>query len=526
MTSVTADAPALEMCDIGMRFGETWVLRHVDFEVRRGSIHALVGHNGAGKSTLMKIALGGYVPIEGQVKIAGAPLTFSQPAEARRLGLGMVFQERSLAPTLSGLDNIFLNAEPVSPIGLIRRGAERHEATQLCEELGIAPAFLARQVADMSPLEQEIVEIAKAVRLGRAVLLLDEPTAPLTGREIATMFDVMRKTAALGTGIVLITHHLAEVFAVADMVTAIREGSVTLSVPTEQTRVSEVIEAMLGRRLLTVERAAEPKDTNRTTESVTSPPAALEVRDLRIGRKLDGISFDLHPGEIVGIAGLAGSGRTTLLRTLFGDVQPSAGVIKLVGRPYQPRSPADAIHSNVYLIPEDRGVHGLVLSAPIVENIILPVLNRFRRHGFFRKAAALALAARMSASLDIRSRGPEQTVTELSGGNQQKVVLAKVLAADAKVLLLDEPTFGVDVGAAADLIRHVRSLVSTGKAALWVSSDLHELLEVADRVVVLTDGRIHQIIVRGESAFDERFLTQAIQRQRSVIAPRTEASGS
>jgi ribose transport system ATP-binding protein len=512
---------ALDMRDIGMQFGEQWVLRNVDWAVHRGSVHALVGHNGAGKSTLMKIALGGYAPTEGTVAIGGVPLTFTQPAEARRLGVGMVFQERSLVSTLSGLDNIFLNAERLNRIGIVDRRKETAEARLLCAQLGISPSILNRQTSEMSQLQQELVEIAKAMRLARTVLILDEPTAPLTDREIAILFEVIRKAAKLGLGIVLITHHLAEVFAISDWVTTLREGSVTLSSPTAATNMSEVIEAMLGRRLMRVERTLAHAASEHRLPSERGATPVLEVEGLQLGDKLTaGVSFQLYPGEILGVTGLAGSGRTTLLRALYGDAWISAGSVRLRGRTYAPGSPADAIRNDIFLIPEDRGVHGLVLTAPIVDNTILPILDRLMRFIFLRISAGRDLARRMMRVLNIRSRGPQQIVGELSGGNQQKVVLAKALAADAELLLLDEPTFGVDIGAAADLIRHVREMTDAGKAALWVTSDLHELLEVADRVMVLADGGVHEIVKRGEPGFDEASLIGAMQRggRRGVAA--------
>jgi ABC-type sugar transport system ATPase subunit len=499
--------PALDMRDVGKRFGRVWVLRHVDLAVRRGSVHALVGHNGAGKSTLMKIALGGYEPSEGSVRIGGSPLTFSKPAEARSLGLGMVLQERSLISTLTGVDNIFLNAERTGRTGLVRGREQQREAEALCNQLGVSTSVLRRRVSEMSPVEQQMIEIAKAIRLARDVLILDEPTAPLTDREISILFGVIRNAARTGTGIVLITHHLAEVFAISDEVTTLREGAVTLHAPTASTSLSEVVKAMLGRQLATVgsgHRQAAAEDAG------AGP--ALEVKNLKVGGKLARISFQLFRGEILGVAGLAGSGRTTLMRALFGDLKPSAGSMSLDGKPYAPASPSMAIRRNVFLIPESRGVHGLVLTAPIVENITLPILGRLVRLGFLRRDAGRRLARRMMSDLDIQARGPQQMVGELSGGNQQKVVLAKALATDAGLLLLDEPTFGVDIGAAAGLIGHVRALVGAGRAALWATSDLHELLEVADRVMVLADGAIQRVVRRGEPDFNEAFLIRAMQR--------------
>lgn len=504
---------AVDMRNVGKRFGEVWVLRNVNYAVKAGSIHALVGHNGAGKSTLMKIALGGYAPTEGSVLVRGRALTYSVPAEARRLGVGMVLQERSLIGTLTGLDNIFLNAERVNPLGLVRSQDEWNEAKTLCEQLGIAPAVLKRRASEMSPVEQEMIEIAKAIRLARNALILDEPTAPLTDREIKALFQIIHNAAKLGVGIVLITHHLPEVFEISDEVTALREGRVTLASPTSATNMSQVVEAMLGHRLLATESKIAAAIQKAAPPSERGSAPRLEVTNLHVGRKLkEGITFQLFPNEILGIAGLAGSGRTTLLQALFGDFRLTKGSMKLNGINYSPRSPAAAIRKQVFLIPENRGVYGLVLTAPIVENVILPILNRLVSLVIINFEAGTRLVRRLMSVLDIRARGPHQVVGELSGGNQQKVVLAKALACEASLLLLDEPTFGVDVGAAAEVINQVRRLVESGNSALWVSSDLRELLEVADRVMILVEGRIQKVVKRGDAEFNEANLVQSMQR--------------
>jgi ribose transport system ATP-binding protein len=515
MTVAGSDATplAIDMRDVGMRFGEQWVLRNVDFAVRKGSIHALVGHNGAGKSTLMKIALGSQVPTEGTIDINGQSLTFSRPAESRQLGLGMVLQERSLIRTLSGLDNIFLNAERVNRIRIVRRGEEMREAAELCHRLGISRTVLNKTVAEMSPVQQELVEIAKALRLAREVLILDEPTAPLTEREITILFRAIRNVAASGTGIVLITHHLAEVFQIADEVTTLREGAVTLSGPTSATDMPALIEAMLGQRLLETERAIASEVAGEGLAAETGAAPALSVEHLRVAGKLDDISFKLYRGEVLGIAGLAGSGRSTLLKTLYGDIRPTSGEVRLSGAPYRPASPAEAIARSVYLIPEERGRFGLVLTTTITENTILSIMRRLTRGFVLRIGEGRTITRRMMRVLGVRARSAQQIVGELSGGNQQKVVLAKALAADANVLLLDEPTFGVDVGAARDLIQYVRGLVDNeGRAVLWVTSDLLELLEVADRILVLVNGVVPRVIERGDPAFNEASLIRAMQR--------------
>jgi ribose transport system ATP-binding protein len=512
----TGGAAALEMRKVGMRFGEVWVLQDVTLSVQPGSIHAIVGHNGAGKSTLMKIALGAYQPTTGEVWIQGRRLAFGRPAAARGLGVGMVLQERSLITTLSGLDNMFLNSEVISPLRVVNRAKEAAEASRLLEQLGVSKGLLRASVAQMTPIEQELLEIGKALRLADKVLILDEPTAPLGREEITRLFEVMRLVAKRGTGIVLITHHLAEVFAVSDEITCLREGHIVLSKQTTETSMAELIRAMLGRT--SVAESLEPK----TTKQADVTPAGvahserqptLDVRKLQVGRKLLDVSFTVLPGEIVGIAGLAGSGRSTLLRTLFGDIRVTAGEVLLDGRTYKPDSPRQAIRLGVFLIPEDRGVHGLILTKNIVENIVLPILSRFASVvRTLQMSRARATAKDLMTRLDVRARGMDQVVGELSGGNQQKIVLAKALAANATLMLLDEPTFGVDIGTTREIIRQVRKLTERGTAVVWATSDMLELLQVADRVIVLRDGVIEGAIGRGEPGFDEDSILGRIQR--------------
>ncbi len=520
MAGQTSGADALQMRRVGMRFGSVWVLQDVDYAVPAGNINALVGHNGAGKSTMMKIVLGGYRPTTGAVLIGGTELTEAQPSAARRLGVGMVLQERSLIGPLTGLDNIFLNAELTNSVGLLNRRRETAEAEELLSRLDISPDVLRRTVSDMSAVQRQMVEIAKAMRLATTLLILDEPTAPLSHNEIDALFRVIRNAAATGTGIVLITHHLGEVFAISDHVTVLREGSVTLSARTASTDMDSLVSAMLGPG-----RASMTSHQGRSGDSLSTLEPAFAATGLRVGEKLDAISFSIQPGEVLGVAGLVGSGRTTLLRTIFGDVRPTGGRMTLHGQRYAPRSPSDAIGKNVFLIPEDRHAYGLLERHSIGENVVLPVLRRLRAGLLFSRSKARALADGLMRLLDVRARGAQQVVGELSGGNQQKVVLAKALAAEAELLLLDEPTFGVDIGASRELIQHIRGMADTGKAVLWVTSDLQELLAVSDRIVVLADGTIRATVRPDEPDYTESFLIRSIQRDRSPGSPPASPRG-
>jgi ABC-type sugar transport system ATPase subunit len=497
---------ALELRGIGMSFSGVSVLDDVNFGLEPGVIHAIVGHNGAGKSTLMKIAQGVHRPTQGEVYIGGQLLDSADPLAARALGLAMVFQEKSLIPTLNGLDNLFLNAEKKNPATrMIRRHEESQEAAELCRRLKISRSLLQRKVSELSAVQLQMLEIAKALRLARGALILDEPTAPLGNREIGLLFDIVRNIAAQGTGVILITHHLSEVFEVSDKVTVLREGKVTLSCPTSETNVRGLVKAMLQDKVV-----ATP--TYRGSAHEGQEPV-LEVRSLRVGTKLSGVSFEVGAGEITGLAGLAGSGRTTLVRTLFGDIRRDGGDVAVHGKRFRPRHPSDAIRRGVYLVPEDRAVRGLILTKPIVENSSLSVLRRVASWGLLRMRVARSRTQHMMDVLGIRARGTDQVVAELSGGNQQKVVVSKVLQTEPRVLLLDEPTFGVDVGAASDLAGYLRGQADEGMAVLWASSDLRELTDVADRILVLADGVIRHSIERGSPYFTEPALIEAMQRR-------------
>jgi ribose transport system ATP-binding protein len=505
MTNGDKAEPALELRDIEMKFSGTTVLHDVNLRLEPGVVHSIVGHNGAGKSTLMKIALGVHRPTRGEVLIGGQRLDSADPTAARSLGLGMVFQEKSLVPTLNGLDNLFLNAEQKNSVRGIRRKAEFAEAEELCDLLGVSPGLLKRRVSGLSAVEQQMLEIAKALRLARKVLVLDEPTAPLGHREIGMLFEVVRNIARRGTGVILITHHLSEVFEVSDRVTCLREGTVTLSCPASETDVAGLVKAMLGDKEIS---AAARRERQRAAHG----EVALDVSGLRVRGKLEGVTFQVAPGEIVGLAGLAGSGRSTLLRSLFGDIRWDGGQVRLFGRRYRPRHPSGAIRSGVYLVPEDRAIHGLLLTKPIVENAMLSVLRRIVAWGLLRMSRGRQRTAALMKLLGIRARGPGQLVAELSGGNQQKIVVAKVLATTPRMLLLDEPTYGVDVGAAADLAAYIRGQAEAGMAVLWASSDLREITEIADRILILADGVIRTSIDRTSADFTESALIEAMQR--------------
>lgn len=514
MTTAPAGVvPTVELRHIFKSFNGNPVLEDVSFQVAPGQVHAIVGHNGAGKSTLMKILQGVYRADAGDVVLGGDVLAQPSPSLLRSLGVGMVYQERSLVPTLTALDSLFLNGERRGPLGRIDRRRELVEAAQICVRLGVSPELLSRRVDDLSEVEQEMLEVAKALRVADRLIILDEPTGPLGGSEVEDLFRVVRATAATGVAVVLITHHLREVFDIADFVTCLREGRVTLSASTSETNLEQLVTSIVGQRQEAVASdGTTPTEASGSRVAAPDETAALEVSSLGVRGKLSDITFRVGAGEIVGLAGLAGSGRSTLLKTLFGDIRYSDGEVMLYGKRYRPRHPADAIHEGVYLIPEDRAVHGLIAARQITENVSLSILDRLRSWFVLRMSRGRQRAGRAMRLLAIRASSPDQAVAELSGGNQQKVVIAKAIQTDMRLLLLDEPTFGVDIGAAKDVAAYVKDFVGKGSAALWASSDLNELLDVADRILIVADGRIREALRRGTPEFDEASVLARIQR--------------
>jgi ribose transport system ATP-binding protein len=497
---------ALELLGITKVYGATEVLHGVDLCVRPGNIHALLGANGAGKSTLLKIAVGAASPTSGRILLNGQERHFSSPLEARKLGIGMVFQERSLIPDLSTVDNIFLNGE-IRQGGLIQQRAQRRETHRIFERLGVHISTAAR-VGQLSIADQQMVEIAKALRLASAVLILDEPTAALTEREVQRLFAVLRQIARSDVGIVYVSHRLGEVFDLCDEATVIRDGRVVLSTSMAHTNLREVVEAIAGGAVQGLRASAE-NDLSRSQVHDRLP--VLEVRGLDVGAKLNDISFDVRPAEILGIAGLAGSGRSTLLKALFGLVPRRRGRISIGGRQVDPTSPGKAIRDGFYLIPEDRKTQGLVLSHTVEANLVISILRRICFGLLISAQRSAQVAVQTIAQLRIHPPDPGRPVEWLSGGNQQKVVLGKAFNARAKVLLLDEPTFGVDIRSRAEISNRIRSFADEGNGVLWVTSDLRELREVADRIIILADGMVRDIVTNRPQPLSESELTHLIQ---------------
>ncbi|MBZ5729252.1 MAG: sugar ABC transporter ATP-binding protein [Acidobacteriia bacterium] len=487
MTAAPAPPPLLRLEGISKSFGGAPVLSGVAFEVRTGEVHALVGENGAGKSTLMNIVSGVLQPDAGRMEWAGVPVAPHNPRAAQDLGISFVHQELALVPQLSIAENVFLGRHPSRRIGLplVKWGELRERAKALLAELGhdVDPRTLVEQ---LSIGEQQLVEIARALACVSRLIVMDEPTAPLSERETERLFEVIGRLRSRGVSIVYITHRLKEVYSLADRVTVLRDGLRIVTAPVSEMPHDLLVRHMVGRELS--EEAAGPHDSAR-------PEVMLRVDGLARGRDFRDIGFAVRRGEIVALAGLVGAGRSEVLESLFGVSPAGGGRIHLAGREVKIRTPADAIRAGMALVPDDRKAKGLMLGASVRTNMVLASERRF----VIRCRNEAAAAARMIGELRVRTRGAERPAGELSGGNQQKVVLAKWLLADARVFLLDEPTRGVDVGAKSEIYALIRALARRGAAILFASSELDEVLRLADRILVMHRGRIAGELTRAEA---------------------------
>jgi ribose transport system ATP-binding protein len=487
----------LEAKGVSKSFAGVDALRDVDFDLMSGEVHALVGENGAGKSTLMKIIAGVHVEYDGAVRVAGAPIRFTGVQDAERAGVAIIHQELDLVPELTAADNIFLGREPLIAGTIVDRRRIAKAADGLLRRLGIEIDPQSR-VAELRVGEQQLVEIAKALSLDARILMMDEPTSALSEHECETLFKVVRQLAAAGVAIIFTSHRIGEVVALADRVTVLRDGRRVLTAPIQGLTLNAIISAMVGRKFV---------PTQRERVEVKGQPV-LSVRSLTLDtvsvrgwrRVLDGVSFDLRRGEVLGIGGLLGSGRTEILESIFGAARGwRGGEILIDSEPAAINSPTDACRLGVALVTEDRKARGLILASTVRDNLALPsvgVLSRFAIRDFAREAA---LAEGAVERLSIRCSDVEQTVSTLSGGNQQKIVIGKWLATEPRVLLLDEPTRGIDVGAKQEIYELVFALASRGLGIVVVSSEMPELLLLSDRVLVMCEGRQTGVLSRGEA---------------------------
>jgi ribose transport system ATP-binding protein len=495
---VTGPAPLLGMHGICKRFPGVQALQDAGLEVSAGEVHVLLGENGAGKSTLMKVLCGQYEADAGSITFAGRSIAPESPIEAERQGLVMMHQELSLIPGLTVAENIFLGHEPTG-WGLIRGDIMRDVTRNLlhrvrCHVDPQAP------VAGLSVAEQQLVEIARALREDARLLVMDEPTAALADNEIEALFDVIRQLCRNGVPVIYISHRMREIFAIGDRVTVMRDGRTVGTRVVADTDVGELIHLMVGRDI----------DEQITKRDVVIGDRILEVEDLARKGVLAPVSLSIRAGEILGVAGLMGSGRTELARAIFGADPVDSGTVRVCGKTLPANDPAASISAGLGFLTEDRKRQGLVLQLPVAENITLTSLDEISRHGVLDLVAERAIAGDLVGALNIRVASLVQEVGDLSGGNQQKVVLARWLAARCKVLLFDEPTRGIDVGAKAEIYELIGELVERGVAVLLISSEMPELLGLSDRVAVMHDGALEGVLPRSE-ATQERIMEMALQ---------------
>ena len=491
----TTTEPILRMEGMHKHFGGVRALRGVDLEVRPGEVLALVGENGAGKSTLMEILCGNLRADEGRIVYDGQEVHFAGAREAAFAGISIVHQELSLVPYLTVAENIFCAREPVYPyIGFVNRKRLYREAAEILDrfDLDVAPN---EQAGRLPVAVQQMVEIAKALSLDCRVLVLDEPTSALTDREIRFLFEIIRRLRERGVAIIYITHKLAEVFEIADRVTVLRDGELVGTQDIDQVEVDDVVRMMVGRELGAgyPERTGEPGTVVLTVEGLTREPRFRDV------------TFELHAGEILGVAGLVGAGRTEVARAIFGIDRLDSGTVWVDHYPAPIKSPGDAIEMGIGYVPEDRKEQGLFLGLTIRQNIGAASLGANSMGGFMSPLRERRMAGEYVERLSIRTPGIEVPASNLSGGNQQKVLLAKWLAIEPRILMVDEPTRGVDVGAKAEVHSILRKLADQGVAVLMVSSELPEILGASDRIMVMHEGDVTGFLDADE-ATEERVM--------------------
>jgi ABC-type sugar transport system ATPase subunit len=481
----------LEMSGISKRFGGVHALNNVSFSLRKGEVQAMIGENGAGKSTLIKVLSGAIKPDEGEVFLEGRQLKLGDPKESMKAGIRTVYQEMSLIPQLDVARNIFLGNEPVLKGAFIDRKSLYEKADSLLTELGIEidPKC---PVGKLSIAERQLVEVAKALSMDAKIIIFDEPTATLSRRETEVLFDLIFSLKNRGISSIFISHRLGEILPIADRVTVLKDGRVVATKDKNELDIPEMIRLMVGRTVKSQFPLHE-----KTGEIVFS------VKGMSRKGLFQDISFDLRRGEVLGIAGLVGSYRTEVLKSIFGAELPDKGEFTLFGKPFSPRSPMDSLRRGVGFVPENRKEEGIILHLPIKNNIVISSLNQVSNLGFLRLKKMTELASRMIKALRISAPGMNAKGEQLSGGNQQKVVMAKWMAANTSILLLDEPTRGIDVGSKAELLRLVHEYAEQGNSVILVSSDLQELFSLSDRILLLQNGRVISIYNREETSQEQ-----------------------
>jgi ABC-type sugar transport system ATPase subunit len=479
--------PILEATGLRKAFDGNVVLADVDFTLARGEVHAVVGENGAGKSTLIKILGGVHRPDAGSLRIDGEPVTLRSPHEAIARGVIVIHQELSLAPHLSAEENIFLGHFPRTPLGLVRRSEMRRRTGEVLGRLGIR-IDQRRPVGELSIAQQQMVEIAKAISFNARILVLDEPTAVLDEGMVGILFDLVARLKVEGIGVVFISHHLEEIFRVADTVTVLRDG--------RRTGVSAV--AAIDQEWLVAKMIGRDFPVHATRARAAGEPA-IELSNVTVPGAFEDVSFRARQGEIVGLAGLVGAGRTEVAQAILGLRRPVAGQIEIFGRPVRLRNPRQAARRGIAYLSEDRKALGLLPNRPVRENIVLSNLSRFARFGVLSPLRERAFTREVIRRLDVRAASMETEIRYLSGGNQQKALIGRALAVSPRILIFDEPTRGVDIGAKREIYRFIEELVEGGMCVILISSEMEEILRLSDRIVVLRRGRVAATLERGEA---------------------------
>lgn len=489
-------APALDVRGVSKAFPGVQALRDVDFTLLPGEIHGLVGENGAGKSTFIRILTGALPKDAGVMRVFGQPYEPRSPWDALRAGISAIYQEFNLVPHLTVAENLFLGREPRRAGGLVDWRRLNAMAEEILRRLGL-PLSPKAYVANLSVAGQQMVEIAKALSVGARILLMDEPSAALTEHDLESLFEQVRRLRSQGVSVIYISHRLAEIFAIADRATVLRDGEVVGTCPVAGLQEMDLVRMMVGREV----------ETGLPAAAAPSAEALLQVEGVSSGRMVRNCSFQVRAGEIVGIGGLVGSGRTELAQAIFGAA-PRTGQVLVAGKILPPGSPRAAIRAGLGLLPEDRKLQGLLLRMLVRENVTLANIGAVARSGFISARRERAAVLPLIADLDIRPPETDRAVMYLSGGNQQKVVLAKWLFTRSRVLILDEPTRGIDVGAKAEVHLLMRRLADQGAALLVISSELPELLKISDRILVMREGSIAGELGR-EEATEEKVMALA-----------------
>lgn len=495
--------PIISLKNVHKSFGGVSVLNGVDFDLQKGSVHALVGQNGAGKSTMMKILTGVYTCDSGAIYIDGSKVKMNSYSDAVSHGISLIFQELSLIPTLTVAENIFLNREILEGPFLDKKSMER-KAHKLLQSLDIDVDVHSR-VEDLDVGVCQMIEIAKALSVNAKVLILDEPTASLSEKETAHLFTLINSLKQRGVSMIYISHRMAEIFKICDTITVLRNGSIVTTKPTRDYSLTGLIEDMIGRKT-----AALTTADDELASKCTGRPL-MTVEHLNCGSRLKDVSFELREGEVLGLAGLMGSGRTEVVESLFGLNKDASGQVTINGQPYEIKGVRHAIDSGLALIPEDRRREGLVLMHSVEENLIVPIFDKLKRGLLLESKKVADIAERSISDMAIKTHSRKTPAFTLSGGNQQKIVVGKWLNSAPSVLLLDEPTAGVDVGSKREIIDKVRDFVGENRAAIFISSDILELISACDRFIVFYDGKVTATYDRSE--ITEEVLQYAIQNE-------------